>query len=70
MLSSDEDVANQDDINFIDDTELEQDTYPYATGYCQNVIDVLPDGEEVLCHDLCNPSEQYCKLCRSLLRLF
>lgn len=70
VVSSDEDVANQDDLDFIDDTALEEDTYPYATGYCQNVIDILPNGEEIFCHDLCNPSEQYCKLCRQLMRLF
>lgn len=69
-MSSDEEVANEDDLSFINDDLLEEEsTDPYAVNYCQNVIDVMPDGEEIMCHDLCSPAEQYCKLCRSLMRL-
>lgn len=74
-MSSDEEEPTVDDLNFIDDgpvEELSMDDLAdlYTIGYCQNVIDYTPDGEEVLCHDVCNLSEQFCKLCRNSLRNF
>ena len=62
-------MKNADDDDFIDDSELSENTTTehegseYYPGYCQNTIEFV-DGREVLCNEECNPAEQVCKRCR------
>lgn len=46
--------------------DLEDPPDLYVPGKCMNVLGVDPEtGEEEICGDACNPSEQICHYCRT-----
>ena len=63
-----DDSANhsQGDGYLLDADDLDEPLDLYVPGKCMNLLGYDPEtGQEEICGDACNPSEQLCHFCRT-----